>query len=153
MAKPIQLELSSRLSAPAEVVWSHVSTMRGVNEELAPLVRMTYPRRFGRLPDEGINPGAPLFRSWLLFLGIVPFDRHTLALESVEEGHGFVEESTSWLQRRWRHERTVTQAGGTCILVDHLVVEPRLRFARPLVDVAVGHLFRRRHRWLVRRFG
>jgi ligand-binding SRPBCC domain-containing protein len=75
-------------------------------------------------------------------------------LDRVDAGRGFVEESTSWVQRRWRHERTlVDAAGGGTTVTDRLVVRPRVALARPVVGAIVGALFRHRHRRLRRRFG
>jgi hypothetical protein len=38
------IEFKSALLATADEVWAHALTMQGVNEELAPWVRMTVPR-------------------------------------------------------------------------------------------------------------
>lgn len=128
--------------------------MAGVNHELAPFVRMTHPARLQSLADVEVVPGVVLHRCWLLAGGIVPFDRHALALERLLPGEGFDEESTSWLQRRWRHERRLTDApGGGTIVADRLVIEPRLRLAAPVTRRLVGFLFRHRHRRLVATFG
>ena len=65
-----------------------------------------------------------------------------------------LEESSSWLQRRWRHERTLTSTeSGGCTIEDRLVIEPRLRLFRPVVSAVVEQLFAHRHRRLVKRFG
>ena len=134
-------------------VWAAVSTMQGVNYELMPVVRMTYPARAPRLTAADIKPGELLFKSWLLAFGAVPFDRHALVLIEVADGYGFVEESSSWGQRRWRHERRLRDAVGGCVVTDHLAVEPRLPMTQPVVRAAVPWLFRHRHRRLRRRFG
>jgi hypothetical protein len=155
----VTVEISSRLGAPAGTVWAHATTMAGVNAELAPWVRMTHPVDLSDLataPPTAI--GTVAFRSWLLAFGVVPFDRHALRLLSVDDrgddGGEFAEDSTSWLQKRWRHERTVAPStADTCTLTDRLVVEPRLPLARPLVARIVPWLFARRHRVLVARFG
>jgi hypothetical protein len=134
--------------------------MDGVNAELAPWLRMTHPAALRSLDDAPELVGRVAFHSWLLAGGVLPFDRHALRLVSVErhpEGGGaFVEESTSWLQARWRHERDVEplgQNGDRCRVTDRLLVEPRVPLARPLVAVVVPWLFRQRHRGLVRTFG
>lgn len=77
--------------------------------------------------------------STLLAFGWLPFDRHHLTLVSVGE-RSFVEESWSWLQRRWRHERTITAEGEGCVVTDRLVVEPR-DAPRALVEPVVRTLF------------
>ena len=150
----VEVGFRSELAAGQPTVWAVVSTMDGVNTELGPWMRMTHPADLRSLADLDVEPGQVVLRSWLLVGGFVPIDRHALALERVLPGEGFDEESTSWLQRRWRHERRVatTEAGG-CVVTDRLVVEPRLSLARPLVERIVAALFRHRHRRLVARFG
>lgn len=154
MATPIDLTFRSRVRAGRDEVWSVVSSMAGVNAELMPFVKMTHPRDRTSLEGETIVPGEVVFRSWLLLGGVVPFDRHALALERVMAGEGFDEESTSWLQRRWRHERRLIDEGdGTCTVTDHLVVAPRVALLTPLAERIVRFLFGHRHRRLLRRFG
>ncbi|MHB1138044.1 MAG: hypothetical protein ACYC2O_03750 [Microthrixaceae bacterium] len=164
--RPIEVRRSSTLAAPAGRVWEHVTTMDGVNEELGPWVRMTHPAALRDLQSAPELVGRIAFHSWLLAGGVLPFDRHALRLVEVEDlgvdGGRFVEESTSWMQRRWRHVRTVapvegagdgTAADPACTVTDELVVVPRIGLARPLVARIVPWLFERRHRRLLRRFG
>ena len=158
MGRQVAFEQSSTLTASAVDVWHHVTTMAGVNAELAPWVRMTHPGELTRLDDAPELIGQHVaFHSWLLAGGVVPFDRHALGLVSVERfdggGGAFVEESSSWLQRRWRHEREVVVLGEGCRVTDRLLVEPRLALIRPVVANVVPWLFDRRHRVLRERFG
>ena len=153
MTRPITISIASIVAADRDDVWRSISTMTGVNDELRPLLVMTSPREHETLPVE-VTPGRVVFASWLLLFGVLPFDRHALALERVDDGYGFVEESTSWLQRRWRHERTLTALdGGGCAIADNLVVVPRLGVVRALTSAVVRRLFIHRHRRLARRFG
>ena len=150
----VELHFRTRVAAPVGEVWAVVSTMDGVNAELRPFVRMTHPAHLQSLVDAGIEPGVVVLRSWLLAGGFLPFDRHSLALERVIDGEGFDEESTSWMQRQWRHERRLTDHGdGTCTVADHLTIEPRIGLLRPVVARVVGFLFAHRHRRLAERFG
>ena len=158
-ARPVSFERCSVLAAPAPQVWARVATMDGVNDELAPLVRMTHPPALGSLADlpDGVV-GRVAFGSWLLAAGVVPIDRHALRLLAVEQrgplGGGFVEDSTSWLQARWLHERDVDAVeAGTCRVTDRLLVVPRLRATRPVVAAVVPRIFEHRHRVLRKRFG
>ncbi len=151
---PIELRFTTTVATPRDVVWARVTSMAGVNDELAPFVRMTHPPHLRSLTDVAVEPGTVLHRSWLLAGGVLPFDRHSLALERVLDGEGFDEESTTWLQRRWRHERRLADApGGRTVVSDRLVIEPRLRFAAPVTRAMVGFLFGHRHRRLVAAFG
>ncbi len=148
------MTVASHLAAPRAQVWSEVATMAGVNDELAPWVRMTFPADRTQLDDRPVVAGEVVLRSTLLAGGVVPFDRHRLAFESVTPGVGFVEESTSLLQRRWRHERTLSDAeDGGCVVVDRIVARPRLALAAPLVRRLVAATFRHRHRRLQARHG
>jgi ligand-binding SRPBCC domain-containing protein len=150
----IEIERSSRLLASCEDVWRVVSTMDGVNAELRPFLRMTYPPTRAALDVQVVHEGEVVFASWLLAFGLVPFDRHSLGLASVDPGRGFVEESTSWLQRRWRHERTLEADDiGGCVVTDRLTVQPRVGLVAPVVARIVGALFTHRHRRLRARFG
>jgi ligand-binding SRPBCC domain-containing protein len=154
MSASLRVEVTSHLAAPAARVWADVSTMAGVNQELMPLVRMTSPATARSLRDVAAAPGSVAFHSWLLLGGVLPIDRHALSFESFDDGRGFVEESTSWLQRRWRHERTVVELSeGSCTVTDRVLVEPRVAVTCRLVGAVVSRVFRHRHRRLVERFG
>ncbi|HVJ88759.1 MAG TPA: hypothetical protein VM580_03080 [Labilithrix sp.] len=87
----------------------------------------------------------------LLFLGLVPFDRHHLTLDRIYN-RGFDEESWSWLQRRWRHERRVEPMATGCIVTDRLTISPRFAPAA-LVLSLVRRIFAARHEKLRARFG
>ena len=149
----IEFEFASSLDADVQEVWQVVSTMKGVNFELHPFIHMTSGRGHQTLPTDVVR-GRVVFRSWLLLFHVLPFDRHALALDQIEQGRGFIEESSSWLHLRWRHERRLTpDRGRGCLIADRLAIEPRLRLSRPLVSLIVTQLFQHRHRRLKRRFG
>lgn len=130
--------------------------MAGVNAELMPWVRMTQPKgvsiaELGAAVGES-SPGF-CFHSWLLLDGVLPIDRHALTIETLYPGVGFDEESTSWLQHRWRHERRITdEPDGGCTVTDTLEAQPRLRLAEPLVRLILKRVFTHRHRRLRRRY-
>jgi ligand-binding SRPBCC domain-containing protein len=141
------------LDAPREAVWRHAGTMAGVNYELMPLVDMSVPREAARLRLEDAPTGEVAFYSWLRLGGVLPFDRHALQLVEVDPPRGFVEESSSWLQRRWRHERTLEDHGRRCLIVDRVLFEPRVELLGSWVHGIVSLIFVHRHRRLRRRFG
>ena len=151
----MRLRFASQLRAPAAEVWSAISTMAGVNAELMPLVRMTCPREAAARSLESAPLGEVAFHSYLLLFGVLPFDRHALTLLEILPGEGFIEDSTSLLQRRWRHERRIAPSptGGGCILTDELLFLPRVAALAPLVRPIVRSIFDHRHRRLHRRFG
>lgn len=142
------------LDAPSERVWASIVTMEGVNHELGPYLRMTLPREARHKTIDDVPLGRVAFHSWILLGGVVPMDRHALKLVELTPGVGFLEQSTSWLQRAWRHERRLTPvAPGRTRIVDRLVPEPRIASIAPLARRLVGAIFRHRHRRLHAAFG
>lgn len=154
MSETTEIVERSRLAAPPAEVWSVVSTMEGVNHELAPLVRMSVPRALRGRPLSEAPLGEVAFRSWLLAGGVLPFDRHALCLVEIDaDGGGFRERSTTWLQALWEHERRLTPCAGGTQIVDRVRVEPRVGLARGLTRRIVARVFAHRHRRLRARFG
>jgi ligand-binding SRPBCC domain-containing protein len=148
------LRFVSRLEAPSAPVWASISTMGGVNYELLPLVRMTYPRQADAMQIADAPLGEVAFHSYVMLFGVLPLDRHALTLQEILPGSGFIEDSTSLLQRRWRHERRIVPDGQTrCLLSDDLIFEPRLALFTPLIRRIVRAVFDHRHSRLHKKFG
>lgn len=152
MERRADIEISSRLEASPEKVWSWVVTAEGVNDEMRPWLRMTVPG--GDFDLSSVEPGKPIGRSWVLLLGLIPIDYDEINLEEIDEGSRFVERSRMLSQRAWEHVRTIRplEDGGD-LITDAVAWEPRL----PIPGVAMKPLFRaifgHRHRRLRRRFG
>lgn len=148
-------ERSTRLVVNAGELWTHITSMDGVNAELWPWLRMTFPSASNILSPQRIDPpGVYLFDSWLLLLGIIPIDRHSLSLQAMVPPKRFYEVSKSWLQRQWIHDREISALPeGGCILRDSVAFTPKLQIFKPLIAVAVRSLFAWRHRRLRARFG
>lgn len=127
--------------------------MRGVNEELMPIVRMTYPAEAASNDISQAPVGTFLFHSWILLGGFLPIDRHHLRLTSVEPGRGFIEESVSWNQKYWRHERVIEPVTGGCVLTDHLTFRPRFTLMGFLITRIIRRLFFHRHAQLRKKYG
>jgi ligand-binding SRPBCC domain-containing protein len=149
----VTVERSSVLAAPAEAVWTRVTTLQGVNDELRPWLRMTAPRAVRDLSLADVELGRRVCRSWVLLGGVVPVDYDDLTL--VERGPGlrFLERSPLLSQRSWQHERWVEAVDGGCRLTDRLTFEPRIAAAARVSRRVVAAIFAHRHRRLVRRFG
>jgi len=147
----IELTFSFVLEAPPDVVWERAGRVSGINDELWPLARMTCPAHLDRIAAPPHAVGQPPVHSWMLLFGVVPIERRSLQFDLLEEGR-FVDCSTGWLNGRWRHDRSVVgREDGSTLLVDKLVLEPRVRLMSGLVRAAVTWTFRRRHRRLGRR--
>jgi ligand-binding SRPBCC domain-containing protein len=149
-----KITVSSTVTAPLAEVWAHASSMPGVNRELMPIVRMTWPRSTPSLAGVDEVPlGRVLFASWILLLGFIPIDRHMLRLRALDPPHGFHEDSWSWMQRRWVHRRTLEAIDATRTrVIDEVEFEPRLGGARLLRPI-YQRVFEHRHAVLRRLFG
>ncbi|HEU4412079.1 MAG TPA: hypothetical protein VFS43_42955 [Polyangiaceae bacterium] len=154
MREPETFAIASDLAAPAARVWADVTRPEGVNDELMPLLRMTFPGAPEGFTLDGAPTDRVLCHCWLLAFGVLPYDRHALKLARVEPGRGFVEASTSWTQRLWRHERSIEPLGASsCRVRDALTFAPRMPLPRRVVRSAVEVVFVHRHGRLRRRYG
>ncbi len=144
--------IASRLQASAERVWAHASSFEGVNRELGPLLRMTYPRRFAVLTPETVPLGRFAFRSWIQLFGLIPVEYDDITLVELEPGRMFHEVSRQMAAREWRHRRTVIPDGPGCILQDEIAFVPRWPAAGPIQARVFRLVFELRHRFLRRHF-
>jgi ligand-binding SRPBCC domain-containing protein len=148
----VEVRRSSVVAAPPADVWEVITTFAGVNAELGPWLRMREPRSIRGRTLNSYEPGERA-ACWILCGGIVPIDRHNLGLESITDGAGFVEQSTTWVQRSWRHERSLEPAGAGTRVSDHLTFQPRVGVMAPILRRVIELTFAHRHRRLAARFG
>ncbi|HOB50348.1 MAG TPA: hypothetical protein PKK01_13705 [Mycobacterium sp.] len=146
-------DISTRLSAPADRVWQHVTAMSGVNGELRPLLRMTVPAGLSGASIAELPLNRRVGRSWLLLFGVLPVDFDDLTIAERGPGFRFLERSVMLTQSCWEHERVVTPLDGGCTVTDRLCWRGRIPPFGALYRLAVQILFRHRHRQLRRRFG
>ena len=148
----IALRFESHLAAAPDTVWRRVTSVDGIDDEMAPLLRMTFPRGIRALPLDAFVPGQRLCRSWLLLLRVLPIDRSDLTLVELEPGRRFLERSPMLSMAFWQHERVVAPSAHGTTVVDTLTFRPRL-LPRVLARATVALFFRHRHARLRRRFG
>lgn len=145
---------SSLVAATPEEVWARITTPAGVNHELGPLLRMTWPPEVESLDPAHVQLGTRLFRSWVLLLGVIPVDYDDITLVRLEPGRGFSERSSMLTQRVWQHERTLEGVGERATRVtDRLAWEPRLGLPGALFAPTFKAVFAWRHRRLRSHFG
>jgi ligand-binding SRPBCC domain-containing protein len=147
------LRFESTLAAAPHAVWQWATSVDGIGYEMAPLLRMTFPRGMRALPGHDFVPGQRLCRSRLLLLGVLPVDWSDLTLVELEPGRRFLERSPMLSMAYWQHERTVAPSGQGTVVVDSLTFRPRRLLPRALVRACVALFFRHRHARLRRRFG
>lgn len=144
---------STRLLATAADVWTHATTIEGVNRELWPLARMTAPPHMRSFGASDFVPGRRLMRSWILAFGVLPVDYDDLTFFEFEPGRRFLERSPMLTQRLWRHERVVDAAPDGCTVRDDVRFDPRIRPLGHLQLPVFRLVFANRHRQLARIFG
>ncbi len=142
---------SSDLPVSVEVFLSTFS-MHSVNAELSPLVKIVVPRPWRERPVLEWPVKERLFTSWILLIGVLPVDRQTFYLLSTWPGRGFIEQSTSLVNRKWRHQREVTSVEGGCRVTDTVEFDARLPLLGRVLKPVYELVFRQRHRNLISRF-
>lgn len=155
MPYAVRFTQTSRLAAPATQVWARAVNWQGVNDELWP-IRMTAPPEWRQREIHTVPCGHRLFRSWVLLWGVLPLDRHDFRLESLGPGLQFQEDSSSWMNHQWRHQRTVLPDAPddrSCTLTDRLEIVPRFAPLGFLLAPVYRLVFWNRHRKLRRWHG
>ena len=165
-----RFEISSELNASAEEVWEHATSPAGVNYEMSPWLRMTFPPD-ARSVTESWAPARTLFRSWLLVGGVLPLEYDDVAFVAVEPGRRFLERSVLLSQRVWEHERLIEPLAPSepsdpapavaadhapvrgCRVTDRLGFEPRIAALAAVYEAIFRQVFAHRHRRLRKRFG
>lgn len=144
---------TSRLAAPPAQVWARIVSVEGINAELMPIVRMTFPQHRARLDDSPPAAGVPMFRSTLLLFGVLPIDLHTCVALDLSPGEGFRERSHSLVHRAWAHARQLRTIPGGTELTDTVDYQCRLPGLAAVLRPIVNSVFAHRHRQLRRHFG
>lgn len=143
----MKFEVSSKLEiSPDEV--SELLTMRGVNSELSPLIRMTASPQWANRPIFEWPTGRVLFSSWILLFGIIPIDRHTFFFQSMDRQRGFAETSYSLTNKLWHHCRDIDCSRANCLVTDTVEFQCRVPLLTYLLAPAYRFVFRHRHKVL-----
>ncbi|MEI8376843.1 MAG: hypothetical protein WCJ35_28855 [Planctomycetota bacterium] len=143
----------SQLRASVKDVWAHVGTFTGVNRELWPFARMTFPESLNKITPENIPLGQPAFRAWILLFGFIPVDYDDFTLLELKPGQGFCESSRLFTMLLWKHRRTITPTSTGCELLDELTYIPRWHWMGTFLGWVYRQVFAMRHRKLRRIFG
>ncbi len=140
------------LRASPEALWRHADSPAGVNRELGPLLRMSFPDGTASITG-GWKPGQRVCRSWLLLFGLLPIEYDDLSFVEVDPGRRFLERSELLSQRSWEHERTIAPHRAGCRVRDRVRFSARLPFLEAAYAPVFRWVFRLRHRNLRRTFG
>ena len=145
------LKFSTQVAVSAPEAWTWITSFAGITKEMAPYMRMSTPKGVTDLSSVVVEPGKPMFRSWILLFGLIPFDYSDLTLLRLDDGVGFLEQSPMGTMRLWRHERQITPNDPGSIIMDELTFEPRI--VGPISQRIVRAFFEHRHRNLARYLG
>lgn len=143
----MKFEVSSNLEISPEDV-DGLLTMKGVNTELSPLIRMTVPCEWSGKPIFEWPTGKVLFSSWILLFGVIPIDRHTFFFQSIDRQQGFAEASSSLTNKLWHHRREFTRNGTSCRVTDSVEFQCRLPLLAYVLGPVYRFIFRHRHQVL-----
>ncbi len=146
-------EVSSQLKASPEKVWQHATNMSAINQELAPFLKMTYPKEAMKTSIEEAPLGTRLFRSWILLGGLIPVDYDDVTLREIDRGKRFLEISPMLTQQEWSHERIVKSWGEGTEVIDRVKFTPRLWFIGKIYHFFSYRVFLWRHYRLRKIFG
>jgi len=149
MNDAISIRFESKLLAPTERIWEWITSVKGISAEMWPFFRMSVPRSIQSLADVRIQPGVPLFRSYILLFGFLPIDYSDMTLLELNHGIGFIEQSPMGSMKLWRHERHIAPypfVPGVVLLVDQLTFHPRM--AKRFVGWFIRRVFTHRHKVL-----
>jgi ligand-binding SRPBCC domain-containing protein len=146
----VRVTLQSRLAARPEELWEWITSARGVNAEMRPILKLDFPKGMTHIPQDADSLGKKLGDCRFLLFGVLPVDLSRLTFVEIEPGRRFVEQSPLLSMKGWRHERTIAPDGDGMLLVDELEFTPR--FAAGAVGWFITRFFRHRHAALRRRF-
>ena len=145
----MEIEIISRFKAGPEQVAKQTLLMDGVNRELSPWIKMTCPHSMRSIPIERWPVEKPLFNSIILLFGFLPIDRHKFYFRIVSPT-GFSEDSSTLLNRHWRHTRQIKPHDKGTELVDTLEFEAYFKPLEYFLRPVYLFVFKQRHKRLER---
>ena len=149
----VPIVVSSALPAARGALWERAISPEGVNDELAPFLRMTVPPALRDMSPDDVVVGERLGRSWILLLGAIPIDYDDVTLAEVEPQRRFLERSSMASMQLWQHERIVEDEDEGSRVTDRVLFIPRrpLRWVPGIelvLALIVRAVLRHRHRRL-----
>ena len=106
----IRVQLESQIPRSPAELWDWSTSVRGVETEMGPVLKLDFPPGMTHIPRDGSGLGRPLGNCRFLLFGVVPVDLSRLTFTEMEPGRRFVEQSPLLSMKRWRHERIITKS-------------------------------------------
>jgi ligand-binding SRPBCC domain-containing protein len=149
--RTVSVTFESTIPRSAGELWDWSTSARGVHTEMAPVLKLDFPKGMQHIPQDSDSLGKPLGNCRFLLFGVVPVDLSRLTFVEMEPGRRFVEQSPLLSMKQWRHERIIEPVEDGARVIDKLEFTPRV--AAPVVGWFVSRFFQHRHAVLRREFG
>ena len=108
-----------------------------------PYIHLTYPKEKADLGEISVSA---FIVSFIFLFGFIPMGVHFLRLDSLEIGVSFCENSTTLLNKYWKHRRSLRQVSKEYTEVtDSVEFESRLPFIGYLLLPVIEFIFQHRH--------
>lgn len=146
----VRITFESIIPATPNELWNWSTSVRGVEAEMRPLLKLHFPAGMTHIPQDDASLGKVLGNCEFLLFGILPVDLSRLTFVEIEPGRRFVEQSRLLSMKSWRHERVIAHGLDGTRVVDTLEFTPR--FAAGIVKWFVSRMFEHRHVMLRRQF-
>ena len=146
----VRVTFDSRIPATPKELWNWSTSVRGVDAEMGPILKLDFPKGMTEIPQDGNSLGKPLGNCKFLLFGLLPVDLSRLTFVEIEPGRRFVEQSPLLSMKSWRHERVIAPGADGTKVVDTLEFTPR--FATRIVTWFISKFFQHRHTVLKRVF-
>jgi len=146
----VRVKFESKVPRTASELWAWSTSVRGVDAEMGPVLKLEFPKGMTHIPRDGSGLNKPLGNCKFLLFGLVPVDLSRLTFVEVDPGRRFVEQSPLLSMKSWRHERVIAPGADGTRVVDTLEFTPR--FATGIVTWFISKFFQHRHTVLKRVF-
>ena len=132
-------------------VWAAIGSWDGVNHELGPLLKMSYPKNYANLESIPAD-GKSYFTAGISLFGIVPVDRHKFSFVGLDAPNFFDERSSNFNMTSWSHKRSLVERDGGVEVIDQCSFTPRFSLMGGVLRALFAWVFKRRHQRLRQRF-
>lgn len=146
----VRVTFESSIPTTPKELWNWSTSVHGVDAEMAPVLKLDFPKGMTEIPQDRGSLGKPLGNCKFLLFGFLPVDLSRLTFVEIEPGHRFVEQSPLLSMKSWRHERLIEHDLDGTHVVDKLEFTPR--FASGIVKWFISQFFKHRHAVLRRQF-
>ena len=146
-----QFEMETSLALSPDQLASELLLMSGVNDELAPFLKMSAPQPWALTPISEWPMNKELFTSRVLLLGLLPIDLHRFKFVSLDRS-GFKESSRTLLNAQWCHQRIISAKGSGSSVRDIVYYEGKLAIVGRLLKPLYHAIFVHRHKRLAAKY-